>query len=140
MGLPRGSSFKLIMTLALGVLALSGTFASQLSGQIGWFIIILFLSWVFLILSIFHGINTSKLIAQFIMNDTTNWWNESIMGARKSWNMFQCGVIFLVVYGSVFAGNNAFSNKDVRAESQKVQLINDNFVILIKDKVHLVAE
>jgi hypothetical protein len=128
---------KLIMTLALGVLALSGTFASQLSENIGLFILILFSSWVFLILSIFFGIRAISTITQFIMNDTQNWWNESIKTARWSWNMFQFGIVLIVIYGSSFAVKKAFFTNTPKNETQKVQLTNEEFHISLKDTIKI---
>ncbi|HDR52129.1 MAG TPA: hypothetical protein ENN90_11015 [Mariniphaga anaerophila] len=126
---------KLIMTLSLGVLALSGTFASQMSIGISLGIFLLYFSWLFLILTIFYGIGMLSSLAQLIMNDSPNWWGQTINKARRSWRCFQVGIVLLVVYGGLFAGLKAFGIIETKNdEVQKIQIANENIEIVIKDK------
>jgi len=116
---------KLMISLSLGVLALSGTFVSQMSSNVKWLIILLCSSWIFLILSIFEGISALGDINHRIQNDTENWYKPSFEKAKRSWLLFKVGIVLLVLYGGIFGAFNAFINKANMKEPQKIEIIND---------------
>lgn len=126
---------KLIITLAISVLALSGTFASKMSGGVGFYIILLYISWFFLIMTIFKGIGMLSSLAQLIMNGTSNWWEQTISRARSSWRCFQIGIVLLVVYGAIFAGFRAFNLNSENGENVKtIKLANEKIKVIIAEK------
>jgi len=103
---------KLIMSLALGLLALSGTFASRMSEGAGVAIALLYTSWGALIACIFYGIKSLSVQAKCIMSGSPNWWSVTIAPAKLSWRSFKIGILLMILYGAVIAGFAALSGAD----------------------------
>jgi hypothetical protein len=89
---------KLIISLASGVLALSGTFASKFSGDSGPAVILMIISWGFLAMSIVRGVRAISILADAQQKGNAAWWTPTLEPASNSWWFFRWGVFMLVVY------------------------------------------
>jgi hypothetical protein len=67
---------KQIITLASGILALSGTFIDKLARSISYHTILLPMSWVLLLISVYYGLATISTIVKSKLNDDDLEWSR----------------------------------------------------------------
>lgn len=89
---------KLVISLASGVLAISAAFVARVASDAGPCLLILVLSWCYLIASILRGVKAIDILADAQQKGTTTWWAMTIEPARQCWRNFRSGVIALIVF------------------------------------------
>ena len=101
---------KLLVTLGSGVLVLSGTFASELSGGVkGWVLFILFASWIALTISVLSGVLALYSLAESQHSARPNWWELASPKLRLCYKMFLIGIVLLVVFAMASFGGRAWA-------------------------------
>jgi len=100
---------KLIITLASGVLALSGTFAGKFSADSGPAVLVMMLSWGFLVMSIVRGVRAISVLAEAQQKGTAGWWAQTHEPASSSWWFFRWGVFILVLHFGIISLCEALS-------------------------------
>ena len=101
---------KLFVTLASGVIALSGTFADKLSRGAGWAVVVLFAAWGLIATSVFFAVHTLSRLVHVQRNYTENWADMTWPSLRRSWNFFLAGLVVLLVYGAITSTKNAMTD------------------------------
>ena len=107
---------KLLISLASGVLALSATFIEKLSAGASWVVILLYLSWLALLVSIFFGVRTLSKLVHAQQTGTPRWGEMIFPSMRRCWVFFLSGVVLLMLYGAPVAGIQAWGGKTGKSE------------------------
>jgi uncharacterized BrkB/YihY/UPF0761 family membrane protein len=90
---------KQLITLAAGVLALSATFLEKIGAQPLEFLMVLALSWISLIASVFFGLQTMSVIVKSRINKSDEWSKgRGRTYARNSKFGFLCGITLFAVF------------------------------------------
>ncbi len=91
---------KQLITLASGVLALSATFVGRLGDVSVYLLILLAISWLALIISVFFGLQTLSAIVQTHLNPEESDWSRGYgrMSARISKYAFILGIALFAVF------------------------------------------
>ena len=110
---------KQLITLASGVLALSATFIDKLRGATPWLLVILALSWLTLIASVFCGLETISAIVKSRLEPEENDWStgRGKTYARVSKYTFVAGI---ALFAMVALLSILFAPTDESEESPRV--------------------
>lgn len=104
---------KLIISLSSGVLAISATFASKMVENAGLAVLMLMVSWLYLVFSIISGVKAIDVLADAQQKGTVSWWSLTIGHARKCWKRFKFGVIILIVFCATTSLCTALSSESM---------------------------
>lgn len=97
---------KQLITLAAGVLALSATFLEKIGAQPLGLLIVLALSWLSLIASVFFGLQTMSVIVKSRINKSDEWSRgRGRAYARNSKFGFLCGITLFAVFAFLLLVN-----------------------------------
>ena len=99
---------KLIISLSSGIIAISATFVEKHTQGVRLVVVLLAISWILLIVSIFYGIKALITLVNAEQQDAQNWWGMTRIPLRIAWNHFRAGVVTLTVYAFVVSVTYAF--------------------------------
>lgn len=91
---------KQLITLASGVLAISATFIGRLEGVRIYLLVLLAISWLALLTSIYFGLDTISAIVQSRLDPEENQWSEGYgkTSARISKYSFIAGISLFAIF------------------------------------------
>lgn len=115
---------KQLITLASGALVLSATFIEKL-GELNYLlIIILGLSWILLLVSVYYGLETISAIVKSRLDNDIEWSKGyGKTSAKRSKNSFVLGITLFIAFA--FVALLIKKNEDVKLPQQKCICIPD---------------